>query len=165
MLRRITLAVGAAAWLLGSAAFAADVKITGMHNCCGQCKANITKILTEAGATAIDIKPEGVAFTSDAPDKVVIALYDAGYSGKVEGAKTPEPKGVAGVKGKEFKVEGVHLCCGMCCRAVVAALKDVGTCAPKPRDASFTVTTTAETEAAAVVKALRAAGFNARIAK
>ena len=145
MLRCITLALAAAALFLGGVAYAADVKVTGVHVCCG-------------GSGT-------VSFTADDPQKAVNALFEAGYAGKVEGAKTPEPKGAEGVKGTAIKVEGVHLCCGRCVQLLNMALKDVGTTDAKPRAAAFTVTATSETEAAAVVKALRAAGFNARIAK
>jgi copper chaperone CopZ len=167
MLRCITLALGAAALFLSGVAYAADVKVTGVHICCPACTGDITAKLTAAGATNIEAKPGSgtVSFTADDAQKVVNALFEAGYAGKVEGAKTPEVKGVEGVKGTAIKVEGVHLCCGRCVQMLNAALKDVGTTDAKPRAAAFTVTATSETEAAAVVKALRAAGFNARIAK
>ena len=42
---------------MASAAFAADVKITGIHNCCGQCNTIIKGTLDGAGATNVVIKP------------------------------------------------------------------------------------------------------------
>jgi len=165
MVRGITWALGTAALLAASAAFAADVKITGIHNCCGQCNTTIKATLDGAGATNVQIKPGEVTFSAGDAAKAVTALYDAGYSGKVEGAATPAPKGVQGVKGKEIKVEGVHLCCGQCVKSVNTALKDIGTTNAKARDTAFVVTAATEVEAAAVVKALRDAGFNARVVK
>lgn len=155
----------AATLLLAGAAFAADVKITGIHNCCPGCTRNITAVLEKAGATSLDIKQGEVSFSSSDADGAVKALFDAGYSGKVSGAKAPEVKGLAEIKGSALKVEGVHLCCGACVAAVNGALSPLGKTDAKPRVTSFVLTSDKEVSAAEILKALHAAGFNAKIAK
>jgi copper chaperone CopZ len=165
MVRLLRLTLSAAAILVAGTAYAGDVKITGIHNCCGNCNRIITAALEGAGATTISVKPGEVTFASTDPDKAVKALYDIGYSGKVEGAKVPEAVGAKGVRGKEIKVEGIHNCCPRCCAAIIAALKPIGTSNVKPQLTAFTVTTESEVEASAVVKALRDAGFNVKIVK
>ena len=165
MFRPIYAAFGAAALLIASAAHAADVKVMGIHNCCPACTKAITSALEGAGATSVTLKTTEVSFSSDDPEKAVKALYDAGFAVKAEGVKTPAIEGAKGVKGKETKVEAVHNCCGSCTRAINAALKGVGNSTVKPRETSFTVTSDNEVDAEDVVKALRTAGFNAKVAK
>jgi len=166
MFRPIYAVFGAAALLIASAAHAADVKVTGIHNCCPACTKAITSTLEGAGAKDITIKTTEVSFSSEDAEKAVKALYDAGFAVKAEGLKSPGIEGAKGVKGKETKVEAVHNCCGSCTRAINGALKGAGgTSMVKPRETSFTVSTENDVQAEDVVKALRAAGFNAKVAK
>jgi hypothetical protein len=166
MLRIIRAGMVAGFFLAAAAAQAADVKVTGIHNCCGQCKAAITKALTDGGATNVTLEGANLSFSAEDPVKAVKALYDAGYAGKVEGAQARPPSaGARGVKGKVITVEGTHNCCGACVKALNEATKAVGTCNAKARDTSFTVSSDNEIEAAAVVRALREAGFNCHIKK
>jgi periplasmic mercuric ion binding protein len=165
MFRSVFAFLGAAALLAAVPAFAGDVKVTGVHNCCPGCTGAITKALEATGAKAITVNGSTVSYSADLPDRGVQALFDAGYAGKVEGAKTPEIVGAKGVKGKEIKLEGVHNCCGACTKALNDALKSLGKINAKPRETAFILTSDTEIEAEAVVKALRAAGINARVAR
>jgi len=162
--------MGVAALLLASAAFAADVavKITGLHNCCPGCNMGINKILTEQAVGTPTVNKGEISFTAadtEKAEKAVKALFDAGYAGKVEGAKTPDAMGAKGTKATTLKLTGIHNCCGQCTRAIQAAIKDFGTSDLKPRDTAFTITSDKEIDAEALVKALRNAGYNVKVAK
>jgi len=166
MHRTIKMGMGiAASLLLAGAAFAADVKVTGVHNCCPGCTMNITETLTKAGATNVKVEKQEISFTSDTPAPVLRALYAAGYAGKVEGDGVRQPgirRNLADVKGKSLKFEGIHACCGACVAGINKALAPLGKTDIKAKATSFTVTSENEISADQVVKALRDAGFNAR---
>lgn len=165
MVRAIKLLLGATVLFAAGAAQAADVKVTGIHNCCGQCAKAIQTALTGAGATDVVCKPTEVTFTCPDGDKAVKALFAAGYSGKVEGAKAPEAEGVKGLKEKTLKITGIHNCCGNCTRVLGEILKPYGTADVKPRAEVITVTSDSPIDAEALMKSLRDAGFSAKIAK
>ena len=160
--------IGALAVLPLSGALAADVKVTGIHNGCPGCTNVLNKTLGEAGATNVKSTPTEVSFSvadAAAADKAAKALFDAGFAGKVEGAKTPEAVGAKGVKSKTIKVAGVHNCCGQCLKGLTEAVKGLGTNDLKAKATTFTITSDTELDAEAVVAALRKAGYNARIEK
>lgn len=164
MQRMLRLGLGlAASLLLASASFAADVKISGVHNCCGMCAAGINEALTKAGATNVKVEKTDVSFTADNPRMAIRALSQAGYYGKVDGAEArPLPARLAEIKGKSLKFEGIHACCGACVAGINKALAPLGKTDVKAKATSFTITSDNELTAAQVVKALREAGFNAR---
>lgn len=151
-----------------SGAMAAEVKVTGIHNCCGGCTNVLNKALGDAGATNVKSTPTEVSFTvadAVAADKAAKALFDAGFAGKVEGAKTPDAVGAKGVKSKTIKVAGIHNCCGACLKGLTDAVKGLGTNDLKAKATTFTITSDTELSADAVIAALRKAGYNARIEK
>src|SRR5437763_12916673 len=151
MLRIVRVGMAAGFFLIAAAAQAADVKVTGVYNCCGACKAAITKALTDAGATNLTVDKGNVAFSAEDPVKAVTALYEAGFAGKVEGATVRYSSGARGVKGKTTAVEKVHNCCGKCVADINNALKAIGTTDVKARETTFTVTSNDEVEARTVV--------------
>jgi copper chaperone CopZ len=113
---------------------AADVtvKISNVHLCCKSCVDIATKVVTSVdGATAkVDKDERTVEIT--APDtataqKAADALVKAGFFGECSDAsvKINAETGAKGEKVQTLKVEGVHLCCPKCVKAVNAALKDV----------------------------------------
>lgn len=167
MLRSIPWVLGTAVFMVAGSAHAADIKLAGVHNCCGGCNATIMKTLTDAGATAITVNKGDIAFTSAEPAKVVTALYTAGFAAKTplpEGTRAPA-SGARDVKGKEIKATGIHNCCPVCAKAINEVLAPVGKTAVKAKETAITVTADTEIEARAVVTALRNAGFNVTIAK
>ncbi len=157
--------LGLATLMVASAAFAADVKMTGVHNCCGGCAMNIKSVLEKAGATNINVNKGDVSFAHEQPRMAVRALYAAGYAGKIEGGRAPGTRRAQGITGKTLKVEGVHLCCGACVKAVNDAVAKLGKTDAKAKETTFTITSENDLDAVAVLNALRAAGFNARISK
>ncbi len=161
----IAVAAGAFALLIGSvSAWAGAVKISGTHNCCPRCSQKINQVLAGVGATGVKLGPTEISFEAAKPDDAVKALFDAGFTGKVEGGKAPELP-APGAKAKSFTFVGVHNCCGQCDRGIKAALKGLGTVESAPGTDKLKVTTETETTADVLLKALRAAGFAARLEK
>lgn len=163
-MKRMLLA-GLSTLLLTASAYAAEVKVTKIHNCCPQCTKGINTALTGAGATNIAPKPTEVTFSAEDPDKAVKALFDAGFSGKVEGAKTPSDGLDKAVPAKSLKLAGVHNCCGQCTNGIKEAVKSFGTVNIKPQETTFTLVSDKDLDPKAVLKALRDAGYNARLEK
>jgi periplasmic mercuric ion binding protein len=125
------LASAVLAFTVALSAHAADVstKLTDVHLCCQSCVKGANKAVgTVSGVTAnADMDSDTVTLTG--PDtatvqKAVDALTAAGYYGK---SSNPDIKvngdtGAKDEKVQSLKVEGVHLCCGKCVKAVTKAL-------------------------------------------
>jgi copper chaperone CopZ len=158
--------------LTGAAVALADksVELKGVHLCCGACVKGVTTALkgVEGVTPKCDREKSMVTLTSESDEalkKAVEALGAAGYFGET-GKKGVEIKVSSAPKGKvkSLTLTGVHNCCGACCKAIKGAVKTVdgvkGDTA-KPKGATFDVT--GDFEAADVIKALNAAGFNATV--
>src|SRR5258707_5590479 len=113
---------------------AADVttKISQVHLCCKSCVTGVEKaVATVPGAKAESDQDAGTV-TLTGPDTATVqkasaALTHAGYFGK---SSNPDvtmdaSTGAKGAKVQSLNVEGVHLCCGKCVKAVDHALKSV----------------------------------------
>jgi periplasmic mercuric ion binding protein len=168
MLRLKTLVLGATAFMLASAAQAADVKVTGLHACCGNCANTIKPILEKEGATNVMVKTGPMAelsFTAAEPVKALTALRNAGFYTRAEGVRVPGQEGVRDLKAKELKISDVHNCCGACTAALNKALAPVGKATVAAKQTAITVTSDSEIEGRALIQALHQAGFHAKIAK
>jgi len=116
-------------------AFGGDVsdKISGVHLCCQGCVKGVQKAVEAVpGITASANQDEGTV-TLTGPDtaavqKAVDALVAAGYYGTSgdSAIKINAHTGAKGSKVSSLEIEGVHLCCGKCVKAVNTALADVG---------------------------------------
>ena len=113
---------------------AADVttKISGVHLCCKGCVNGVEEAVGEVdGAKATVDKDAGTVDLSAADNatlqKAANALTTAGYFGRSSDSKIKlnTDSGAKGKKVQSLKVNGVHLCCGKCVKAVDAALKSV----------------------------------------
>lgn len=96
------------------------------------------------------------------------ALGHHGYFGSTGNKefKIAPPADLPTGKVSSLKLTGVHNCCGACCKAIKAALKDVEGVkkeTAKPKSAHFDVE--GDFDPADVVKALNAAGFQVKVAK
>ena len=119
---------------LAMSAQAGDVstKITGVHICCPSCVKGVDKAVAEVpGVTAAASQDDGTV-TLTGPDTATVqkaadALVAAGYFGKSSdpAIKINADTGAKGQKVKDLNVEGVHLCCGKCVKAVGKALEGV----------------------------------------
>jgi copper chaperone CopZ len=127
----ITLAVALA---LTVSARAADVTVTisDVHLCCASCVKGVAA--AEAGVTGLTAKAdqdEGTV-TLTGPDTATVqkgadALVAAGYFGKSSDAtiKLSTETGAKNQTVSSIKIEGLHLCCGKCVKAVNEVLGKV----------------------------------------
>jgi copper chaperone CopZ len=107
-------------------------KISEVHLCCKSCVTGVEKaVATVPDAKAEADQNDGTVIISG-PDAATVqkaadALTRAGYFGKSgNSAITMNAKcGAKGEKVQTLRVEGVHLCCGKCVKAVDHALKSV----------------------------------------
>jgi copper chaperone CopZ len=111
-----------------------DVKVTlsKVHLCCDKCVNAANKVVSKVdGVTAVpDKTARTIALTAaDTPtlQKAVDALVKAGFFGESSDAsiKVNSDTGAKGEKVQTLKVQGVHLCCPSCVKAVNKALADV----------------------------------------
>jgi copper chaperone CopZ len=106
-------------------------KFTDVHLCCKGCVNGVEKAVGEVdGAKATVDADAGTVVLSGADaatvQKAADAMVKAGYFGKSEGkAKLDSATGASDQKVQSLKVEGVHLCCGKCVKAVDRAVKSV----------------------------------------
>ena len=157
---------------LGAAASAeTKVEMKGVHLCCGACVKGVTTALKGVdGASAVCNQDNGtVTITANdeaTAQKALDAVTGAGYFGTIdaEGLKIKPATGVPAGQVKSISLTNSHNCCGACSKAIQKAAKSVpgvtgDTVQPKKPD--FEVT--GDFDAAALVKALNAAGFQVKV--
>jgi periplasmic mercuric ion binding protein len=130
-----TLAVSiVAVFALTLAVSAADstAKITDVHLCCKSCVSGVEKAVSKVPDAKAEVDQDAGTVTLSGPDTATVqkaadALVAAGYFGKVSdgNAKLAHETGAKGEKVKSAKVEGVHLCCEKCVKAVDKATASV----------------------------------------
>jgi copper chaperone CopZ len=159
--------------LAGAARAEVKVELKGVHLCCGQCVKGVETALkgVDGAKAACDRQAKTVTIT--APDaktaqKALDALAAGGYHGDT-GKKVVAIKDDSGAKAgkvKSVSVEGVHNCCGNCCKAIKETVKKVdGVKADTAKPKMNTFEVTGDFDAAELVKALNAAGFHAKVKK
>jgi copper chaperone CopZ len=113
---------------------AADVtvKISDVHLCCGKCLTGVTNAVSGISGVNATADKESKVVEITGPDTATVqkaadALINAGYFGVSSdpSIKISSDTGAKGAKVQSLKVEGVHLCCPKCVKAVNAALSDV----------------------------------------
>lgn len=173
MIRSLALCVGLAIALVGSAVWAAEVKITNVHVCCGACVKAVNATLKDvAGVSNSKAADDGTVSFDAADEKAaaagIAALAKAGFHGNAKsGDKALEFPAVViekGAKADAVTIAGLHLCCGQCYKATDAALKDLGTVTSDKQAKTVTVTGKG-IDVAAVIAALNKAGFHGTVAK
>lgn len=177
MRQLVSLSLGGLALLLLSAgnAFASNVEVKGAHICCAQCVKVVAKILSGVDGVSdvkSDVKTKTVTFTAKnaaAAKAGFKALTDGGFFGTATEDGKALKADVAPVTKSEkvnsITVKNVHVCCGLCQKAVKATFPDakVGF---EGDGAQRTVTIEGTgLERSAVIDALRKAGFNGTIEK
>lgn len=172
------LPVAAAVVLLNfAAAHAGEVKIEGVHICCGQCVKIAQNTLKEVGGVsdAKADKDSGSITLTAADDKAaaaaIEALAKAGFRGTAKhGDKAldfPKSNAEKGAKADTITVAGVHLCCPACYTAAEKALKNVDgvTAVNSDKKAKTLEVTGKEVDVNAALEALFKAGFQASVKK
>lgn len=123
-----------AAFVLSVSALAADVtvKISEVHLCCKGCVAGVEKAMEKVDGAKAEADQEAGTVTLTGPDtatvqKAAVALMKGGYFGKSSdpAIKMNARSGAKDQKVQSVKVEGVHLCCAKCVKAVDHAAKSV----------------------------------------
>lgn len=131
---RTTTSILAALFTLALSIPAAEVssKITDVHLCCKGCVNGVEKAVGQVEGAKADVDADGGTVTLTGPDKETVqkaadALVKAGYFGKTEGSgiKLNTSTGATDQKVQSLRVEGAHLCCGKCVKAVDRAVKSV----------------------------------------
>jgi len=129
-----TLAFLTVAAALTLSARAADVTctITDVHLCCPSCVKGVAKAVAEVTGLTAKADQDAGSVTLTGPDTATVqkgadALVTAGYFGKSSDAaiKLNAATGAKNQKVQSLKIEGVHLCCGKCVKALNAALGTV----------------------------------------
>ena len=147
------------------------VELRGVHLCCQGCvnAADAALMSVEGVNSRCDMDNGTVTFTAGdaaAAQKALDALAAAGFHGST-GSNQLAMKAVSGIpqgKVKSRKVSGIHNCCGPCCEAIKGAIATVdGVTGDTARPRATTFEVTGDFDAAALVKALNAAGFSARV--
>ncbi len=119
---------------LSLVASAADctAKISAVHLCCKGCVTGVEKAVSKVPDARVEVDADARTVTLSGPDAAVVqkaadALVAAGYFGTAndDGVKLRSETGAKGQKVKSLKVEGVHLCCGKCVKAVDKATASV----------------------------------------
>jgi periplasmic mercuric ion binding protein len=148
-----------------------QVELTGVHLCCQGCvnAANAALRSVEGVGSRCDMENRTVTLTAgddSAARKALDALAAAGFYGTSDNPNLAmKPVGdIPNGKVKSVKVSGIHNCCGPCCRAIKGAIATVdGVTGDTAEPGVTTFEVTGDFDAAALVEALNAAGFGARI--
>ena len=150
---------------------AEEVKVSGVHNCCGACCKLIHEVLGEVdGVSEVTAKPKESDFTFEAATpkaarQAIGALARAGFHGKTGKDKLVfrDNSGVEAGKVTRLSLVGLHNCCPGCCKAAkeaIAKVEGVEADTLKPNKRAFVVE--GNFDGAALVKALNDAGFHVR---
>ena len=162
---------------------AGEVSVKGVHLCCGQCVKIIGAALGKVKGVSdpsCDRDSKTVSFTSSNEKSAkagLRAILNAGFYGRatLDGEKLTafnskgkkKNKKRADKKSSELTLYNVHLCCGMCVKAIGGALKKIDGVSEVAcdREARTVKLTGDEISRRAVVAALHKIGFNGRTTK
>ena len=170
----LTLAgVAALAFSVASSRAEASAKITDVHLCCKSCVTGVEKAIAEVPEAKATVDQENSTVTLTGPDaatvhKAATALVKAGYFGK---SADPSLKldGETGAQSKTvqtMKIEGVHLCCPKCVKAVDKAVKSVpGVKEQTATKGAKSFDVTGDFNEKDVMTALHEAGLTGKVAK
>ncbi|NBV21060.1 MAG: hypothetical protein EBS05_03945 [Proteobacteria bacterium] len=149
-----------------------EIKLSGVHLCCGSCVKGVEKAAAKVGGASVTVDKDAGTVTISASKKETIqetvnALVHAGYYGKSsDGSIKLADSGAKDAKVASLKVEGVHLCCGKCVTAVQNALSKVpGVKGNTAEKNAKTFEVTGDFSAKAVFSALQDAGLTGSVAK
>jgi copper chaperone CopZ len=172
-----TLAAGLVLASAVSTASADDVKVKGVHLCCGACVSAVDKALKPVeGVSAIAADRDSKLVSFKAADQKaaqagIDALAKAGFFGTAshgdKALKFPESGAKKGDTADIVTLGGVHLCCGACVTGAKEAVKDVKNVSSIDVDrAAGTVKLTGKSvDVTEAVEALNKAGFLATVKK
>lgn len=159
---------------LATATSQAQVEVSEVHICCGNCVKIIGATLADVdGVANASCSKETKTVTFDAENEKAVkaglkALSEAGFYGKAKmvnrDLEFPKEKVKKGDKADEVVFYGVHLCCPGCAKAVGAALKDLGE-AECDNEEKVVILRGDSISVAKALAALNKAGFNGSLKK
>lgn len=155
---------------------AGEVKVTGVHICCGQCVKLVSAALKDVpGVSGVVASQNDHSVTYQAADDAaaaagIEALAKGGFHGTAKhGDKAlsfPASGAEKDQKADEFTLAGIHLCCPACYTAADKAFKSVAGVTATADKATKTYKVSGKgVDVNAVVKALNDAGFHATVKK
>jgi copper chaperone CopZ len=157
------------------AARAADstARISGVHLCCKGCVTGVEDAVGKVSDAKAAVDQDEGTVTLSGPDDATVqkaanALVAAGYYGKSsqDSIKMINETGATGKMVKSVKVEGAHLCCGKCVKAVDKAVTSVsGTKAQTATKGAKSFEVTGDFNDKDLMTALQKEGFAAKIVK
>jgi len=157
--------------LLASASADSSAKITDVHLCCKSCATGVEKAVGSVPGAKAAVDQDAGTVTLSGPDAATVqkaadALVEAGYFGKSSDVKLGVDSGAKGQKVPSLKIEGVHLCCGKCVKAVDRAVKSVpGVKEQTAAKGAKSFEVTGDFNDQDVFTALQKEGFSGRVAK
>jgi copper chaperone CopZ len=122
------------ALVLAGSVQAADVSVTvtDVHICCQSCVKGVAKAVADVSGLTANADQDAGTVTLTGPDAATVqkgadALVAAGFFGKCSDAtiKINADTGAKNQTVQSMTIEGVHLCCGKCVKAVNEALATV----------------------------------------
>src|SRR5436190_23776405 len=109
-----------------------SAKISGVHLCCKSCVTGVEKAVQTVPDAKAEVDKDAGTVTLSGPDRATVqkaadAMVKAGYFGASSepGIKMDASTGAKDAKVQKLQVNGVHLCCPKCVKAVDTALKSV----------------------------------------
>ena len=168
-----SMSLGLVLVLAGAARAETTVVLKGTHLCCPACVAAVSKILKTVDGAKGECDRAAKTVTITAPDaataqKALDALAAGGFHGDTgnKDLVVKDDSGAEKGKVKSLTLTGIHDCCGQCNGAINATLKKVdGVTGNTAKAKTNTFEVTGDFDAAAVVKALNAAGFHVKVKK
>jgi len=150
-----------------------SVKISEVHLCCKGCVTGAEKAIGTVPGVKAEVDQAGGTVTLTGADSASVqkgatALLKAGYFGKSSdsGIHMTARTGAKGAKVQSMHVEGVHLCCAKCVKAVDKALKSVeGVKEHTATKGAETFEVTGDFNDKDVFAALQKEGLNGKIGK
>lgn len=156
--------------LVTSVTSAAEIKVEGVHLCCGSCVKSATKALTDLeGVSQVSVVKDDEVVTFQAADDAAAqrglqALADSGFYGK-SSVPGPDFKIDPDKSSNEVHISKLHFCCGGCVEAAKSAVNDVaGVQSVSAQAKQGTMTIKGEKiNYAAILKALHETGMHGKI--
>jgi copper chaperone CopZ len=108
------------------------VTLTDVHICCQSCVKGVAKAVADVNGLTAKADEDAGTVVLTGPDTATVqkgadALVAAGFFGKCSdpAVKVSSKTGAKNQKVQSIKIEGLHLCCGKCVKAVNEALAAV----------------------------------------
>lgn len=166
----VVLSAVVASSLMAEVFSSGDVKVEGVHLCCGKCVTGAKKSLTGLEGISkvrVNKSEESVVFVASNKESAVKglkALAQAGFYGKpsIDGPKFDVD---ASARKDAVSLSEMHLCCGGCVRSAVEAIESVDGVKEATANAAEgkIAVSGSGISLAAVMQALHAAGFHGTV--